>query len=207
MLGDPHRPSSPGLAFMVDGDDTRISDETLIGRTAAGDRSAFERLVRRHQAAVFRFARALAHDDADAEAALHETFLAAWRAAGRFRYDASARTWLLSIARHAIYRRHRRWSGDPSPFVSLRELGEAAGWGVEDEGFVDRLVDAELLAGALASLSPEDREILILRELEGLSDEEAAGVAGLTEGAARNRLHRARLRLMTYLRKDAGDER
>jgi RNA polymerase sigma-70 factor (ECF subfamily) len=188
MLGDPHRPSSPGLAFMVDGDDARISDETLIGRTAAGDRSAFERLVRRHQAAVLRFARALAHDDADAEAALHETFLAAWRAAGRFRYDASARTWLLSIARHAIYRRHRRWSDDPSPFVSLRELGEAAGWGVEDEGF-------------------EDREILILRELEGLSDEEAAGVAGLTEGAARNRLHRARLRLMTYLRKDAGDER
>jgi RNA polymerase sigma-70 factor (ECF subfamily) len=207
MLGDPHRPSSPGLAFMVDGDDTRISDETLIGRTAAGDRSAFERLVRRHQAAVFRFARALAHDDADAEAALHETFLAAWRAAGRFRYDASARTWLLSIARHAIYRRHRRWSDAPSPFVSLRELGEAAGWGIEDEDFVDRLIDAELLAGALTSLSPEDREILILRELEGLSDEEAAGVAGLTEGAARNRLHRARLRLMTDLRQDPGDRR
>lgn len=207
MLGDPHRPSSPGLAFMVDGDDTRISDETLIGRTAAGDRSAFERLVRRHQAAVLRFARALAHDDADAEAALHETFLAAWRAAGRFRYDASARTWLLSIARHAIYRRHRRWGEDPAPFVSLRELGEEAGWGIEDENFVDRLVDAEVLAGALASLSPEDREILILRELEGLSDEEAAGVAGLTEGAARTRLHRARLRLMTYLRQDPGDRR
>lgn len=193
---------------MVDGDDTRISDETLIGRTAAGDRSAFERLVRRHQASVFRFTRALAHDDADAEAALYETFLAAWRSAGRFRYDASARTWLLSIARHAIYRRHRRWADDdPSPFVSLRELGEAAGWGVEDESFVDRLVDAEVLAGALAALSPEDREILILRELEGLSDEEAAGVAGLTEGAARNRLHRARMRLMTHLRKDPGNGR
>lgn len=192
---------------MVDGDDTRISDETLIGRTAAGDRSAFERLVRRHQASVFRFIRALAHDDADAEAALQETFLAAWRAASRFRYDASTRTWLLSMARHAIYRRHRRWADEPSPFVSLRELGEAAGWGVEDEDFVDRLVDAEALAGALAALSPEDREILILRELEGLSDEEAAGVAGLTEGAARNRLHRARMRLMTHLRKDSGDGR
>ncbi|MEA2602121.1 MAG: hypothetical protein QOF89_3113 [Acidobacteriota bacterium] len=205
MLGDPHRPSSPGLAFTADGDDARISDETLIGRTAAGDRAAFERLVRRHQAAVLRFARALAHDDGDAEAALHETFLAAWRAAGRFRYDASARTWLLSIARHAIYRRHRRWADeDPSPFVSLRELGEAAGWGVEDENFVDRLVDAEMLTQALAALSPEDREILILRELEGLSDEEAAGVAGITEGAARARLHRARLRLMTHLRQDPG---
>jgi RNA polymerase sigma-70 factor, ECF subfamily len=194
MQGDPH-----------EADDARISDATLIGRTAAGDRLAFERLVRRHQPAVLRFARALAHDETDAEMALQETFLAAWRAAGRFRYDAAARIWLLSIARHAIYRRHRRWADDPAPFVSLRELGKAAGWGIEDEAFIDRLVDPEALAAALASLSPEDREALILRELEGLSPDEAAGVAGLSEGTARNRLHRARLRLMTKLREDSGD--
>src|SRR3954451_358326 len=194
MQGDPH-----------EADDARISDATLIGRTAAGDRPAFERLVRRHQAAVLRFARALSHDETDAEMALQETFLAVWRAAGRFRYDASARTWTLSIARHAIYRRHRRWADDPAPFVSLRELGKAAGWGIEDDRFVDRLVDAEALAAALASLSPEDREILILRELEGLSPDEAAGVAGLAEGTSRNRLHRARMRLMTRLRECAGD--
>jgi RNA polymerase sigma-70 factor (ECF subfamily) len=206
MQGDPHRPSAPEPAFAAsaEADDARISDATLIGRTASGDRTAFERLVRRHQAAVLRFARALAHDATDAEMALQETFLAAWRAAGRFRYDAPARTWLLSIARHAIYRRHRRWADDPAPFVSLRELGRAAGWGIEDESFVDRLVDAEALAGACGSLSPEDREMLILRELEGLSPDEAAGVAGLSEGTARNRLHRARLRLMTKLRESDG---
>jgi len=207
MQGDPHRPSSPGLALTAsaEADDTRVSDATLIGRTAAADRAAFERLVRRHQAAVFRFARALAHDETDAEMAIQETFLAVWRAAGRFRYDAPARIWLLSIARHAIYRRHRRWADEPSPFVSLREQGKAAGWGIEDQDFVDRLVDAETLAGALAALSTEDREILVLCELEGLSPEDAAGVAGLSEGTARNRLHRARLRLMTKLRETAGD--
>jgi RNA polymerase sigma-70 factor (ECF subfamily) len=207
MQGDPHRPSSPALAFdaNAEADDARISDATLIGRTAAGDRAAFERLVRRHQAAVLRFSRALAHDETDAEMALQETFLTAWRAAGRFRYDTSARTWLLSIARHAIYRRHRRWADDPSPFVSLREQGRAAGWGIEDESFVDRLVDAEALAGALAALSAEDREMLILRELEGLSPDDAAGVAGLAEGTARNRLHRARLRLMTRLREEGSE--
>ena len=206
MHGDPPPPPSPAPAFTAyaEADDARISDATLIGRTAAGDRAAFERLVRRHQAAVLRFSRALAHDETDAEMALQETFLAAWRAAGRFRYDASARTWLLSIARHAIYRRHRRWADDPSPFVSLREQGRAAGWGIEDEGFVDRLLDAEALAGVLASLSPEDREMLILRELEGLSPDDAASVAGLAEGTARNRLHRARLRLMTKLREEDG---
>jgi RNA polymerase sigma-70 factor, ECF subfamily len=207
MQRDPHRPSSPELALTANAgaDDARVSDATLIGRTAAADRAAFERLVRRHQAAVFRFARALAHDDTDAEQALQEIFVAAWRAAGRFRYDASARIWLLSIARHAIYRRHRRWADDPAPFDSLRELGKAAGWGIEDQSFVDRLVDAETLAGALATLSTEDREILVLCELEGLSPEDAAGVAGLSEGTARNRLHRARLRLMTKLREAAGD--
>ena len=207
MQGDPHRPSSPALAFTAhaEADDARISDATLIGRTAAADRAAFERLVRRHQAAVLRFSRALAHDETDAEMALQETFLTAWRAAGRFRYDTSARTWLLSIARHAIYRRHRRWADDPSPFVSLREQGRAAGWGIEDESFVDRLVDAEALAGALAALSAEDREMLILRELEGLSPDDAAGVAGLAEGTARNRLHRARLRLMTRLREEGSE--
>jgi RNA polymerase sigma-70 factor (ECF subfamily) len=207
MQGDPHRPSSPGLALTAnaDADDARVSDATLIRRTATGDRAAFERLVRRHQAAILRFARSLARDETDAEQVFQETFLAAWRAAGRFRYDASARTWLLSIARHAIYRRHRRWAEDPAPFDSLRELGKAAGWGIEDQSFVDRLVDAETLAGALAALSTADREILVLCELEGLSPEDAAGVAGLSEGAARNRLHRARLRLMTKLREAAGD--
>ena len=187
---------------MANGDDPRISDETLIGRSAVGDRSAFERLVARHQASVLRFLRALAYDEADAEGALQETFLGAWRGAARFRYDASARTWLLGIARHAIYRRHRRWSEEPAGSVSLRELGRSAGWGVQDDDFVDRLVDPDVLAQALASLSAEDREILILRELEGLSSEEAATVAGLSEVAARNRLHRARLRLLTRLRED-----
>jgi RNA polymerase sigma-70 factor, ECF subfamily len=208
MQGDPHRPSVPGLAFTAnaEADDARISDATLISLTAAGDRAAFERLVRRHQDAILRLARALAHDETDAEMAVQETFLAAWRAAGRFRYDAPARTWLLSIARHAIYRRHRRWADEPSPFVSLRELGMAAGWGIEDEDFVDRLLDAGALAGALASLSPEDREILILCELEGLAPEEAAGVAGLSEGTARNRLHRAALGLMTKLRDRSSGE-
>jgi RNA polymerase sigma-70 factor (ECF subfamily) len=206
MQGDLHRPFSPAPAANAEADDARISDATLTGRTAAGDRAAFERLVRRHQAAVLRFCRALAHDETDAEMALQETFLTAWRAAGRFRYDTSARTWLLSIARHAIYRRHRRWADDPAPFVSLREQGRSAGWGIEDEGFVDRLLDAGALAGVLASLSPEDREMLILRELEGLSPDEAAGVAGLAEGTGRNRLHRARLRLMTRLREEGSEE-
>src|SRR5947199_361498 len=154
---------------MAEGDDTRISDETLLGRTAAGDRSAFERLVRRHQASVHRFARALAYDDADAEQALQETFLAAWRVAGRFRYDASARTWLLAIARHAIYRRHRRWADEPAGFASLRELGEAAGWGREDEAFVDRLVDGERFGSEFSAAVFALREIL----REPARDEEA----------------------------------
>ena len=106
---------------MVDTDDSRVSDETLIGRIAAGDPSSFDRLVRRHQAAVYRFARAAVSGGAgEAGEILHETFRAAWRAAHRHRDEPSARPWLLALARQAIGRRNAR-SSEPD-LTPLREL-------------------------------------------------------------------------------------
>src|SRR4030095_14938688 len=93
---------------MVDADDARISDETLIGRVTAGDLSACERLVKRHQAAVFRFGGAAAPGECEAEEILWETFLAARRVAARHRHEPSARPWLLALARPGIDRRHPR---------------------------------------------------------------------------------------------------
>ena len=87
---------------MVEADDARISDETLIGRTAAGDAASFARLVRRHQAAVYRFARAVALENTEAEEILLETFRTARRSALRHRDEPSALPWLLAIARQAV---------------------------------------------------------------------------------------------------------
>jgi RNA polymerase sigma-70 factor, ECF subfamily len=181
-------------------DDARISDEILIGRTAAGDLAAFDRLVRRHQAAVYRFARAATPPDGDPEEILREAFLAARRAAGRFRDEASARPWLLALARHAIERRHPRneREADSTP---LRELARAAGWDLAEapapDGATPRNVEA-----ALEALSPGDREILTLCDREYFTVSEAARVTGLSEGAVRTRLHRARLRLLARIKED-----
>ncbi|HEV2855144.1 MAG TPA: sigma-70 family RNA polymerase sigma factor [Thermoanaerobaculia bacterium] len=181
---------------MVEADDARISDETLIGRTAAGDLSAFDRLVRRHQAAVYRFARAAAPADAPAdlpEEILHDTFATARRMAARYRDEPSARTWLLSLARRALDRRYPS-TGREADATSLRELARLAGQG--------HLAADGAVPSVFESLSPEDREILTLCDREYFTLDEAARVTGLPETAVRTRLHRARLRLLARLKED-----
>ncbi len=183
------------------------SDRELLERSAAGDAGAFEAFVARHQASVYRYLRALTGDDADAEDALQETFLAAWRGAAGFRGADSARAWILTIARNAARRQHRRRAGEPERFESVDSvdwLGLMAGWGSEPapDELLARLADRDLLARAMARLSEEDREILVLRDLEGFSGEEVTRMTGLTLPAAKSRLHRARLRLTAALKEE-----
>jgi RNA polymerase sigma-70 factor (ECF subfamily) len=180
-------------------------DVTLVRRAATGHKSAFERLVERHQAAVYRFSRSLANDAANAEDATQETFLSAWRSASRFRGEASVRTWLFTIARHAVERLLHHRVSEARDLASLEQLARAAGWGTEDDGLIDRLADGNLLERALAHLPPIDHSLLVLRDLEGLGLGEAAEVLGVSETALRTRLHRARLRLVAALRREVGD--
>ena len=86
---------------------------------------------------------------------------------------------------------------------SLDELGVEAGWGAEDA--LEVLARKDALRQAMATLDPEDQEILTLRELEGLSGPEAAEVLGLSLAAMKSRLHRARLKLAAALRKGGID--
>jgi RNA polymerase sigma factor (sigma-70 family) len=185
---------------MVDADDSRVTDETLIGRVAVGDPSAFDRLVRRHQAAVYRFVRAAlatAVDAAvDAEEILLATFLAARRAAPRHRDEPSARPWLLSLARQTIDRLHPR---SPERILApFRELTQSAGWGntLGDEA---PELDPCAVETALAALPAEDRELLTLCDREYFTVDEAARVTGLSDTAVCTRLHRARVRLLARL--------
>ncbi len=160
--------------------------------------------MERHQSSVFRFLRTLTGAAADAEDALQETFLAAWRSAAKFRGEGRARSWLLTIARNALHRQRRRRVGEPADFVSLDQLGLQAGWGAEaaSDLFLARLEKRELLERAFQQLSAEDREVLVLRELEGFSGEEVSRMIGLTLSAMKSRLHRARLRLVAALKEE-----
>jgi RNA polymerase sigma-70 factor (ECF subfamily) len=155
--------------------------------------------VVRHQDAVLRFLRLTGGDGPDAEDALQETFLTAWRAAGTFRGEAGARAWLLTIARHALSRLRRRRSGEPQALVPLEALGLEAGWGGTTP--FQAVEDRVALEAALARLEPEEREVILLRDIEGFSGAEAAQILGLAVPALKSRLHRARLRLMSLLRR------
>ncbi|MCA9668435.1 MAG: RNA polymerase sigma factor [Myxococcales bacterium] len=176
-------------------------DFALLTRTAQGDRQAFGRFVDRHQAALLRYLRLLARGAADAEDALQETFIGALRGAASFE-GGSARAWLMTSGRRALLRARRLRAGEPARHESLDELGQRAGWG--DPGGPQRIAEQlearELVHAALAALCTEDREVLLLRDVEGLSAAEAAGVLELSVAALKSRLHRARLRLAGELR-------
>lgn len=187
-------------------------DAELLRRTAAGDRAAFDDFVVRHRAAVYRFARAASHSASDAEDALQDAFLAAYHGAHTFAGRATVRSWLFVITRREAWR--RRAAALPEPITdaddhaSWATAGRAAGFASDDpETLVLGAERRAALARALASLTAEDREILVLRELEDLSGEETAEALGLGLAAMKSRLHRARLRLAAALRQPGlGDD-
>jgi len=177
------------------------TDAELIALTVAGNHHAFELLVRRHASAVLRLTTAMTGDSASGEDALQQAFLSAFRNASSFRAEASVRTWLLTIARHTAYRLRAKQAREVPLDEPLMKLGLNAGWGSENpEALAMAAERNELLHRALGTLSSDDQEVLILRDIEGLSGSEAAAVLEINERALKSRLHRARLRLAGALR-------
>lgn len=171
---------------------TEPSDGELLARISAGDRAAFEELVVRHERALFRFARRVVGEDA--EDVLQEAFLSVWRSAAGWRGDASARSWLFQIVAHGCHHRLRRSAGERAAAGTEEVLAVAAPSPTPDAVVSSRQVGRALEA-ALRSLEPEAREVLILRDVEGLPGEEVAQVLGIGVAAMKSRLHRARLAL------------
>lgn len=180
-------------------DSGQAGDVELIQRIARGDRAAFSVLVRRHGPALRRFARALA-GEAVADDVLQEAMLDAYRGAAGFRAESSVRGWLFTLARHRAFHHRAAEKRREAQGATLLELGLAAGFGRDPERLAERAEEREAVRLALSRLPPEEREVLVLRDVEGLSGEEAASVLGLEVPAMKSRLHRARLRLMTALR-------
>ncbi len=182
------------------------SDLELLQAVQAGDRAAFTCLVERHYRSLFRYARSFARSDADAEDALQKTLVSVWRSAASFAARSSVRAWMLTIARNAVFRAGRSRE-DATDTESLADLGRRAGWGAESpEELLDEQERRALLERGLASLPDSDREVLVLRDIEGLSGDETADVLGLSLRAMKSRLHRARLRLVAVLREELKHE-
>jgi RNA polymerase sigma-70 factor, ECF subfamily len=193
---------------------TEPSDQTLAARAAAGDAAAFEAIVDRYQARVFRLACRLT-SDTDAPDVLQETFLHVYRHLPSFRGESQFGTWLYRIASNAalMHRRaRRRRPAEPLDAFLPRfdAQGQHAATPVELQvaSRVDELLDRQALAqkarDALARLPDLYRDAFVLRDLEEMSTSEVATALGIEPAAVRQRVHRARLMLRGYLSHLAG---
>ncbi len=180
-------------------------DEELVARVAAGDRAAATALVERHASAVRRLAQTLVGAHGPADDVTQEALARALASCERYEPSlGKVRTWLFSIARHVAFeqlRHAKRVVPEPTDDSPIFELAVGAGFGaITPEDALAGAEQREALVQALAALPAPDREILVLRDIEGISGEEAAKLLGLDLPATKSRLHRARLRLLANLR-------
>jgi RNA polymerase sigma-70 factor, ECF subfamily len=170
-------------------------EQTLIRAAQDGDGDALDALLKQYQPRIFRFGMKMCRDPEDARDVLQETLFAAARTLHGFRGASSLSTWLYTIARSYCIKKRRRGVLAPD-VVSLDSEGAGAGAAPDrapdpEESLAHREVGAALEA-AIASLEPEYREVLLLRDVEGLPAAEVAEVTGLSVAAVKSRLHRAR---------------
>lgn len=177
------------------------SDAALVRRAHEGDARAMEALLTRHQDRVYRFGLRMCGNEDDARDVLQETLLAAYKNLASFRGDAQLSTWLYQIARSFCVKQRRRREGEPARYEALDE-GPAARLPLDASGSEARTHArqvSEVIQAAIGTLPEDHREALVLRDVEGLSAEEAAAIAGVEVGALKSRLHRARLALKQKL--------
>lgn len=188
MIGE--RPSSGADA----GADTGEARE--LARARAGDVAAFGALVRRHQERVFRFLHRMLDVREEAMELSQDVFVKAWQALPGWRPEAAFSTWLLQIARNAALDQLRR--RQVVRFAPLEEGLEVADGAPGPEARYASRQRQVQLERALRRLAAEHREILLLREVEGLAYGELAGVLGIAEGTVKSRLARARSALLEH---------
>jgi len=173
------------------------TDAALLAAAQKGDREAINELLVRHQARVYRFGLKMCGGQEDAKDVLQETLLAAARNVQAFRGASSVPTWLYAIARSFCIKHHRTSKFAPEHLESLdapasdaANVSDSAG-GPEDAMSRDQV--RSTLSTAIKDLDPMYREVLVLRDVEGLSAAEVSEVTGLTVEAVKSRLHRARV--------------
>lgn len=168
----------------------QVEDSILVRAAQNGDVDAFEELVRRYQTSIYRVALRMLGSRADAQDAVQETFVRAWRALPRFRHDSAISTWLYRIVtRRALDRIASRRSTGTLNEVEV-EAGPDPAQAAEHQ---ERL---RAIRRAIAKLPPDQRAALVLREFEGLSYQEVAQVLGASVPAIKTRIHRARLTII-----------
>lgn len=168
-------------------------EEQLVRRAQAGDRDAFEELVRRHADRLYAVVLRFAADREVAQEVTQEAFLRAWRGIARFQQRSRFFTWLYRIGINEAKRRAEREPADRTVSLDEEPILEAPDWSQAPETRAEQRDLRRVLEDSIRALPIEYRTPVILRDVEGLTTEEAAEVMELSEAAFKSRLHRARL--------------
>jgi RNA polymerase sigma-70 factor (ECF subfamily) len=184
-----------------------MAEQALVRALKRGDEAAFEQLVRLHQHRVWSLCLRMMGNESDAEDVAQEVFLTVYRNIVQFRGESRLSTWIYRITRNHCLNRikflKRRAQQKKQSLENTRQsdLIEASSLG-SISGRVprpDRLAEGRqmeaIIQEQIQKLSPEHRELIVLRDVEQLSYEEVQAITGLALGTVKSRLHRARLEL------------
>ncbi|MFO1483959.1 MAG: sigma-70 family RNA polymerase sigma factor [Verrucomicrobiaceae bacterium] len=185
-----------------------VPDIDLVKRSQAGDTRAFDALVTKYRGRIYAMTYHLIQNEAEAWDLAQEAFIKAWRALPSFKLDAAFYTWLYRIAHNVTYDwlRKKKIQGDGEFDDERTEHRAAAGAETSPKGEAApdmAMRNAELgqrIQAAIARLSPEHRQVIILREVEGLAYEEIAAMVPCSLGTVMSRLFYARKKLQELLK-------
>ena len=191
-------------------------DAELLGRLRAGDEQTFVALVERYNGSMLRLAASFVPSRAVAEEVVQDTWLAVLRGLPAFQGRASLRTWMFTIlvnrARTTGSREQRTIPvADAGPVVDASRFGPDGAWSAPPEHWIEEAVDrieAEKLGGllkaAIDGLPGRQREVVLLRDVEGMSSAEVCDVLSISEANQRVLLHRGRGKLRQVLETELG---
>ncbi len=170
------------------------SEKKYLEKAKSGDERAFEELVRSHDAFVSSVCLSILKNPHLAEDAAQETFIKAWRGISRFKGNSAFSTWLFTIAKNVC-------RDALAKTVDTEELSEEISDSTSVESEVIKNDEVRLVHESLSQLSEDVRNLLILREWQGLSYSEISEVLNISEGTVKSRLSRAREKLLEVMRK------
>ena len=192
-------------------------EKALVERLQRHDEAAFNTLVRLYEKSVFRLVLRMLGDRAEAEDVAQDVFVTIFKAISGFRGESKLSTWIYRVATNHCKNRikylDRRARGKKSELDELSEAGALESASMASSAQIarpDQQAEAnqieKIVRAAIAVLDEDQRELVVLRDVENLSYEEIQAITGLPEGTVKSRLHRARLQLMKAIQK-AGDPR
>lgn len=203
----PAPPPSPARAQPLQAEGVEYPDRLLIARLRRNDAAAFELLVKTHQDRVFDFCVRMLGDREEAFDLTQEIFLSVHQHLDQFRQDARLSTWIFRISRNHCLNRlkylKRRGRGRSDEYGETNELmiTESAGGSATPDQHLEQAQARSVVHKAIALLDEEQRTLVVLRDVEGLSYEEIVEITELPEGTVKSRLHRAREKLVGILEK------